>query len=128
MLVDLTKLILDSDYNSFKNNYIYTGTITISGTTSPGANVITHTVTLTSVPDMIDIVFGGPSWFKQGVITVLGTDIPNGYNNYPTNWVITSSINGVTLTITYTFIQQFIANLALTPVNFGYRLIDYSVF
>lgn len=138
MGVDLSQLIENTQYNAFKNNAIYTGDRTITGSTGEGANVRTFTVGLDSIPDMVDIVFNGPTnvndsrpangWFKQGRVWVAGTDIPAGYNNHPTDWIIYGAITGTTLTITATFSQTFIATLALTNTGFSYRVIDYSAF
>ena len=138
MTVDLTKLIMHSAYNAFKNNTIYTGTLTISGTNVEGTNVKTFTVNLSSIPDMTDIVFNGPTdtiggndprpaggWFKRGSVWV-PTDNAGGGN--PSKWVITSSITGTVVTITATYVQQFTTSEVMTATDFSYRIIDYSIF
>jgi hypothetical protein len=136
---DLKKLLIHSAYPAFKNNEIYTGTLTISGTTVEGTNVKTFNVALNSTPDLVDIIFNGPAafggvsdlrpadgWFKQGAIYVRGDGA--GYANYPTPWVINSHLVGSQLTITAYFVQQFTTALTLTDTNFSYRLVDYSAF
>lgn len=135
---DLTKVIFDSSYNAFKNNNIYTGTLSITGTTSAGTNSKTFNVSLSESPDFLDIIFTGPSdaldstgrpddvWFKQGAVWVLGTDSPS-YVDLPTPWVITTKLSGSTVVVTATFVQQFVASLSLDSTDFSYRIIDYSV-
>lgn len=128
MTVDLTKLVMHSDYSLFKNNTIYTGTKTISGTTTAGTNTKTFDVTLSTAPDLLDIIFsgdGGTTWFKQGSVSV-PTDNAGGGN--PSSWRLTSSINGTTLTLRATYVQQFVTAEVLTATNFSYRVMDYSVF
>lgn len=137
---DLTTMILETQYSAFKNNTVYTGSQSISGTVTAGTTIKTYTVPLSTVPDMVDIVFNGAAdsggtdprpasgWFKQGAVYVPGTDIPSGYNNYPTQWRLYGSITGSTLTISAVWVQQFVASLALATTNFSYRVIDYSVF
>src|SRR3990167_5412148 len=146
MTTDLTRLIMNSNYGSFKNNNIYTGSFTISGTVTAGTTIKTFNVSLGTTPDLADISFNGPSdthwegtfgevdprpdsgWFKQGAIWVRGDDSPSGYDDYTTNWRIYSSISGTTLTISAVWVQQFVASLALTSTTGYYRLVDYSVF
>lgn len=138
MSTDLTKLALHTAYDAFKNNAIYTGTLTISGSTVEGTNVQTFTVTLTQTPDMTDIVFNGPTdtvfsndprpsdgWFKRGAVWIPTNDAGGGN---PSRWVLSSSISGTTVTITATYVQQFTTGETLTATNFSYRIIDFSVF
>ena len=141
MTVDLTKLSIDTTYNAFKNNAGYSGTFNITGSTAAGANIQTFTATLSSIPDMTDVVFNGPTafgtgsdprpaggWFKQGQVWVRGDNAGAGYTNYPTNWEMFSYINGTTLTILAVYAQSFTPSLTLTSTSFSYRLVDYSVF
>lgn len=135
MAVDLTKLVFHSGYPAFINTRIYTGTLTISGTTSPGLNIKTFTVTLDQAPDYLDVVFNGPTdavygsdprpdggWFKQGAVWVR-TDNAAGAD--PNPWYITYSISGVTLTITASYVHQISLGETLTSTNFYYRAVDY---
>lgn len=134
-MADLTKFILHSDYPAFKNNSIYTGTLTISGSTSGGTNTKTFNVTLPEVPDLTDILFNGPTdasdprpaggWFRRGYVYVPTNDAGGGN---PSPWLITSSIAGAVVTITATLVQTFSTAETLTSTNFSYRIIDYSVF
>lgn len=135
MSADLTKLNLHSEYNAFKNNAILTGTCTISGNTSAGANVKTFLVDLGRTPDMVDIVFNGATgggdprpaggWFHKGAISV-ATNNAGGGN--PSSWKLHTSIAGGILTISAEYVQQFTTVETLTSTNFSYRVIDYSVF
>jgi hypothetical protein len=146
MAVDLTKLILHTGYNTFKNKDFYSGSEIISGTTFANYNVRLFTVTLTSIPDYYDVVYNGPTafgvgsdarpangWGPQIKVWVAGTG--GSYTNYPCPFFISSSISGTTLTIRAEFVQSFYptpgnptVGLTLTNTTFYYRLIDYSVF
>lgn len=146
MTVDLSKLVMHSNYPAFKNNTEYTGFFTISGTTAGGVNQVTTTVPITTAPDLCDVLFNGASdthwegtygdidprpdggWFKRGSIWVRGDNGGAGYVDYPTPWVITSKIQGTNLIITATYVQQFAAALTLTSTLGLYKLVDYSVF
>jgi hypothetical protein len=146
MKADLTKLIFHSGYSAFKNNAKYSGTVTISGTAVEGTNQRTYTIALPDNVDMCDVTFNGDSdehwestygdidrrpssaWFKKGAIWVRGDNAGLGYTDYPTSWVITSSLSGSTLTITATYVQGFTGTLTLTSTNINYKLVDYSVF
>lgn len=138
-MADLTKLIEDSAAPSFQNNKVYTGTFTFTGTVVAGTNTKTFSVPLSQTPDLVDIVFNGPTdtvfssdprpstaWFKQGSIWVIGNG--STVTNFPTPWVTYGVINGTTLTITCTYVQQFVDTITLTSTNASYRVIDYSVF
>lgn len=137
---DLTKLQSDFNYNSFKNNRVYTGSQLLSATTASGITTLSYDILLDELPDLTEVEFNGPAdsggfdlrpadaWFKKGVIGALGTDVPAGYVDYPTVWIMTQSIVGNRVTIKATNLQQFTASLAITPVRFYYKIIDYSVF
>lgn len=139
-MVNLAKLVFHSAYPAFKNNSITTGTGTISGTTAAGTNTKTFTVTLDTEPDLLDVVFNGPSdtffsvdprpsdgWFRQGQVWVRGDSAPT-YVNYGTNWAMTYEVSGSTVTIKAIYTQTFTNALTLTATDFSYRIIDYSVF
>lgn len=141
MAVDLTKLLLHTGYNAFKNNAIYTGSFNISGTAGNGTTTKTTTVALTQQPDLLDILFNGAAdtffsvdlrpadgWFKRGSVWVRGDNAGDGFVNYGTPWVITSSLSGLTLTISATYVQTFFSSLTLTTTPVYYRIVDYSVF
>src|SRR5690606_18924200 len=107
--MDLTKLILHSDYPAFINNRVYEGTFTLSGSISEGINTINHSVPLATEPDLVDVMFEGPAsgisrpdgaWFKEGFV-----DVPSSYGFDMTAW-ITSRISGTNLVITATIPQQ----------------------
>ena len=133
MAVDLTKLALHTGYPAFKNNREYTGTLTISGSTDDGANTRTFDIELDQEPDLLDITFNGNSdsgdsrpddaEFKSGVIWV-----PSSGSGNPQPWYLSYSVNGTTLTITASYLAQFIGAETLTSTPFTYRVADYSVF
>lgn len=141
MQPDLSQVILHSNYPAFKNNTDYDGFFTISGVTAGGLNQQSTVINLDTAPDLIDITFNGPTdtvfssdprpgdaWFKQGAVWVRGDNPGAGYTNYPTPWVVYSSITGTQLTITVQYVQQFTAALTLTSTLAYYKLVDYSVF
>jgi hypothetical protein len=136
-MVDLTKLVFHSAYPAFKNNTVYTGSFTISGTTSAGVNTRTATIDLNQAPDLADIVFSGRSvqtytnrpnnaWFKKGTVEVRGDG--GAFVDYATPWVITSRIVGSQIIVTATSVQTFTQALTLTSSTVNYRVVDYSVF
>lgn len=139
MSVDLTKLVLHTGYDTFKNDTGYAGTYSVTGSTASGLNTRTVTVALDAAPNMTDVLFTGrndssgtdprPSgaWFKKGAIYVLGNNSGAGYVNEQTTWNVYASINGSTLTITLVYVQQFSASLTLTSTDLSYKLVDYSV-
>lgn len=138
---DLTKLSLYSETPAFKNLNQYVGSFSISGTTTGGVNTRTATVSLPFTPEIADVRFYGrgdqgfsigdflidprPSntWFKEGRIFVRGDS--GSFNNYPTMWSINYSINGNTIQITATYVQQFVETLTLTPETVQYKVVDY---
>lgn len=137
-MVDLTKIAYYSKFPAFKNNKVYTGTLTISGSTTGGANVRTFNVALDSTPDLVDITFNGPTdtvfgsdprpsnaWFKNGYVWVRTNSAGGGD---PSSWLITSRLNGSLLTITATMLQTFATGETLTSTDFQYKLVDYSAF
>ena len=131
---DLTKIVFHSQYPAFKNNRIYTGTLTISGSTNAGSNTRTFTVTLDKAPDLIDVVFNGPTdtvynsdprpstaWFKVGAVWT-----PTSGFGTPAPWTINYRINGLTVVITANYVQQFTGSETITSTDFNYRIVDYS--
>lgn len=141
-MLDLTKLQYHTGYNTFKNNAVYTGSTSISGSTNPGSNIRTFDVTLARRPDIMDVVFNGATesagfgldprpangWFKRGAVWVRGDNAGAGYNNYPTPWLVYTSLNNLTLTITMFYSQTFTPSLTLTTTPLSYKIVDYSVF
>lgn len=138
---DLTKLQYHTGYNTFKNNAVYTGNTSISGSTSGGTNTRTFDVTLARRPDIMDVIFNGATdtvfssdprptagWFKRGAVWVRGDNAGAGYTNYPTPWLVYTSLNGLVLTITMLYSQTFTPALTLTPTPLSYKIVDYSVF
>jgi len=149
MQPNLDKLQFLSTKQSYKNNNTYRGSFSISGSTVSGYNQKTTTITLPTTPDLVDIMFNGPSdsafigasdprtdsgWFRVGgtgwgrTIYVRGDNAGAGYTNYPTFWNFATSLTGTTITVTMIWVQQFTAPLTLTSTSVNYRIIDYSVY
>lgn len=139
--MELEKLISTTVQNAFKNNAVYESSVNITGTTSGGLNVKEFTVPLNAVPDLISAVFNGPTdtifgsdprpsngWFKKGLVWVLGTNVGDGYIDYPIGFRVTMTISGANAIIRLTSVQQFTSTLTLTSTPLYYRIIDYSVF
>lgn len=142
MAVDLTKLAIHSAYPAFKNNNVYTGSFTISGSATSGVNTQSTTIALPSAPDLIDIMFQGDSdtafegvygdtdprpdggWFKKGAIWVNG----NAGFDFPTAWIINYRISGNNVIVSATYTQTFTGTTTLTSETVNYRIVDYSVF
>ena len=138
---DLTKLQYHTGYNTFKNNAVYTGNYSITGSTAGGTNTRSFDVTLARRPDIMDVIFNGATdtvfssdprpadgWFKKGAVWVRGDNAGAGYTNYPTPWVVYTSLSGLTLTVTLVYSQQFTPSLTLTSTPIYYKIVDYSVF
>lgn len=138
---DLTKLQYHTGYNTFKNNSVYTGSYSITGSTVPGTNTRQFNITLARQPDIMDVIFNGATdtvfgsdprpaagWYKKGAVWVRGDNAGAGYTNYPTPWVVYTSLTGLTLTVTLLYSQQFTPALTLTPETLRYKIVDYSVF
>lgn len=138
MSVDLSKLIFASNVDAFKNNNIYTGSFNLSGTVTAGTSVRSQNIFLNENPDLVSIVFNGPTdtvsgldprpsdgWFRQGAVWVIG----NGgtVSNYPTMWQLYGSISGLILTITAVYVQTFVDTVTLDVTPVFYRVVDYSV-
>jgi hypothetical protein len=138
---DLTKLQYHTGYNTFKNNAVYTGSYSITGSTAGGTNTRSFDITLARQPDIMDVIFNGATdtvfgndprpadgWFKKGAVWVRGDNAGAGYTNYPTPWVVYTSLSGLTLTVTLVYSQQFTPALTLTSTPIYYKIVDYSVF
>lgn len=141
MAEDLNKLISTTTQNAFKNNAVYEGSVSITGTVTAGLNVKQYEVPLSKVPDLISALFNGPTdtiygsdprpgtaWFKKGYVWVLGNNVPAGYVDYPVPFKVNMIMSGSIAIIKLTFVQQFTDALTLTSTNLSYRIIDYSVF
>ena len=133
MAVNLTKLALHTGYPAFKNNKVYTGTLTITGNTNDGANTRTFNIALDTQPDLLDVTFRGNSSggdnrptaaeFKSGYVWV-----PSSGFGSPQPWYISYSVGTNSVTVTATYLAQFIGAETVTDTNFTYRIVDYSVF
>lgn len=129
---------MHSSYQGFHNINVYTGSFDISGTAVANTNTATATVQLESTPNFSDVIFNGPpvtgsgrptdAYFKEGVVQVLGNNVPAGYSNYPTLWTLNSSVSGSTVIITATYVQTFNDPLTLVSTPVYYRIVDYTVF
>lgn len=145
-MLDRSKMQYYTEDNTYKNNAVYTGSFTISGTSVAGTTTKSFGITLARRPDIMDVMFQGASdthwegtygdndprpdagWFKKGAVWVRGDDAGAGYTDYPCPFVLYTALSGLTLTVTAIFSQQFIATLSLTPTVVNYKIVDYSVF
>ena len=140
-MIDLTKLILFSNNPAFKNDNIYEGTQTISGSCPPGYSEFRFTVSLDRVPDMLTGLFNGPTddlfsgdprpstgWFRSGYVWVHGSNPGAGYPDYTIPYNIAMTISGQSAIIVASTINQTATTFSLVSTNFSYRIIDYSVF
>lgn len=135
-MTDSSKLILFSGRNAFKNNAIYTGNFTITGSIAQAAgSIYTQTVPLNSAPDLINVQFyitsstDYPSaWAEYGDAQIVGNDAANGYSNYDYVCILGSYISGNNVVLTASFNNQFLSSPTLTTTNIPYRIVDYSVF
>lgn len=140
-MIDLTKVLLDSGYPAFKNNTIYTGSFTISGTCPPGYSQSTYAVALSEQPDMWASLFNGPTddlfgndprpasgWFRNGYIWVHGSNPGDGYPDYTIPYNIGAQVFGSSIVIVASTVNQTATTFTLVSTNFSYRIIDYSVF
>lgn len=119
---------------SFKNNKLYTGSFTISGSIAPGATVKTFTKVLDQAPDMLQVVFNttatsiyistpypSTGWWKQGIV-------PDDAGGLGAGWEIAWAINGSTITFTATTVNTTTTTYTSAGPTVNYRLIDYSIF
>lgn len=120
--------------HAFKNNKLYTGSFTISGSIPPGAVTKTFTLALSSAPDLLQAVFNttatsifytspypSTSWWKQGIVT----DDAGGLG---ARWQISWQLNGTTITFTATTVNTTSTTYTSSSPVVNYRLVDYSVF
>lgn len=138
-------LAMYSGAGAFKNNNIYTGSFTISGSTTGGTNTQTTIVNLSSNPDIIDIQFNGPAngntsvdprpataWFKNSdsysETNRVWVPTNNAGGGNPSGWAVYGTAVGSVLTITAVYVQEFTTSETLTSTSVSYRLVDYSVF
>lgn len=139
--VDQSKVLFSSNTPAFKNNNIYTGTGTISGTVSAGISIFTVTVPLGETPDMVQIMLNGPTdtvfgddprpgtgWFRDGYVWVRGDNHGAGYDNYLMPFKMNTYISGSSAIIEATLVSSISPVLTLTSTQYSYRIIDYSVF
>lgn len=139
MSENITLLGQITQRNAFKNNRIYTGTLQITGSVSAGFNQRIFTIPLDRTPDLVSIMLNGPTdsvygndprpadgWFKKGNIWAIGNG--GAYSNYPVPFEAAPYIQGTNAIISLIYVQTFTDTLALSPTNFSYRILDYSVF
>lgn len=137
MAVDLTKLVFHSSYPAYKNNNVYTGTLSLNpGNTSGGLNTQTFTIPLETEPDLVDVIFRGNSdasnptgrpdsgWFKQGAVYTSFSGTTSGV----APWLISSYVDGTNLVVTAYFVQTFTSTATHTAEDIDYRIVDYSAF
>lgn len=126
--------ILNSEYDTFKNNNVFGGSFIISGSVGSGTSTRTYTVPLGKTPDMFDVYFLGRSasgnprpstaWFAQGRIEVPGTSF--GFTqDFP--FSLSARISGTDVIISATTINMSVDPFTLTPVTVQVRVVDYSI-
>lgn len=142
-MTDLTKLVLHSSYDAFKNNNIYEGSFNIEGTLafSEINKTISTTVSIPQTPDTIDVLFKGQyiavpddpnerdsdDWFYD-IGPVHTEDAVVGEDFELLNiWYITWSREGDDVKINASTYRSFYAEQIITPTPVSYRVIDYSV-
>lgn len=127
--------ILNTDYDSFKNNSIFNGSFTISGSVAGnGASTRTYTMPIGGTPDMVDFQFRGPdsltgrpstAWASNGTVTV-----PVNQGGFATQqpFGINARISGTNLVVTATTLNQTTSSYPITSAVTVYvRLVDYSI-
>lgn len=131
-MTDRTKLTFDSRTSTFRNNNLYTGSFVISGTTSPGINQRTTSVSIPSNAVLVDALFRGPApdnpsnrdsddqWFRDGLVLVPATGAD-------TVWRIDYRRTSTGITITASYAKTFEGTSTLTATTVFYRFVDYVV-
>jgi hypothetical protein len=140
-MIDLSKVILASNYPAFKNDRIYTGTLNISGNCPPGYSEKTYVIPLDKLPDMLTGIFNGPTddlfsgdprpasgWFKSGYVWVHGSNPGAGYPDYTIAYNVAMTVSGLSVIIVASTVNQTATTFSLVSTDFLYRIIDYSVF
>lgn len=143
-MADLTKLQLYSETPGFKNNNVYTGSVSIPATAITGNGTVESYsyVNLTSEPDIIDAIFncatvegidGAPNlninhWFKPGVhlINQSGSGVVSNLY-YQISWLTYLEDGIYRLQIRFAAEKTSIGTF--TPsgtVTVNYRFVDYS--
>ena len=125
-----TQFIMATDYKAFKNNGIYTGSFTISGSMPSGVVQRTYTLPLPKAPDMVDIQFSGVSmsgdprptdaWFSVGSVSVSG-----GGFTFP--FYLQGRISGSNIVIMANSMNQSIDSYTLSARTVNVRVVDYSI-
>lgn len=146
MTVDLTKLILDTPYNSFKNVNKYLGTLSFATSVLAGATLApTTNIILTDTPvftafycnflENIDATFGVGSaqWYNIGAASAVNPNIgilitgPAPHVNEWSGCTVYPVINGNTLTVTGNFHNPYAVNLTLQALSVPFVFIEYTL-
>ena len=124
--------VMATDYKAFKNNNIYTGSFTISGTIGTGVNTRTYTLPVGKDMDMADVQFRGvgtsvgrptDAWFNSGPIDVNVTG--PGMSSMP--FFLNSRVQGTNIIITATTMNQTMDTYTASARTVNVRVVDYSI-
>lgn len=124
--------MLSTDYDSFKNDNVYTGTFTISGPIPVGYSTRTFTLPIGNFQGMADVSFRGnasgrpgSSWFRSGVIEV-GVTWSGMSGMQP--FMLSSNMSGSNVVITASTVNNGSATLnpTSTGATFSAMAVTYS--
>lgn len=149
MTVDLSKLIYESNYEAFKNDFnIYKGSISIATSLPIHANVTaTSSLIIQESPqfsmfyaffqeyfDTLQQVsvgsgFNAAQWYgvEVGAFYSVGTVIPTGTHAGPLNAALYPIINGNTITVNLVQNNPYADAITLTAQTIQYAYIEYTL-
>lgn len=137
MAIDLTKLILHTGYDAFKNNNVYTNSFVIGGSYN-GVTEKTFNFTLSSAPDIADVQFSAasmqygperPSPPANSFIDAGGVLVPaSAPISADMLFLVATELTGTTLTFRCFGVTTTSGSGTLTDTTVSWRLVDYSVF
>lgn len=143
MTVDLSKLILYTPDNAFKNVNKYSGSVVFPTSATAGQTVtVTTTVSLTDVPiytdyfaqfvELEDAITGGSSklWYSGNEAGNFGIGIHVSAPVGNVGWLgcgVYPVINGTTLTMTGTFINPYSNSITLDALTVPFVFVEYTL-
>lgn len=139
--VDLSKVILHTAYDSYKNVTKYTGTLVIAGTLAPGSQVITtQSFSVSKTPTYSKLFVNcqeiGDAISGIAVTRWYSTNIPNTFQ--PAVWCSTPVGNtwlqygiyivlfGTSILLRASMFNPYAGNITLTSTNVPFAFIDYT--
>lgn len=137
MNVDLSKVVLYSGTNAFKNTGMYPGTLSFPTSAAAGAEAkTTYVINLASPPVFTDF-FAYYNDFNDSYMGITnkqwydGSGVALYVNTSPyAGWVtgdIFPVINGKTLTVTASFWNPYDTTVSINPVSVKFALIDSAL-